>query len=282
MVPPMKFQQLRNATALLTLGEHRLLIDPMLSEPGALPAFRLYGARKRNPLVPLPSGSTGVLQQATGVLITHEHPDHFDRPALQWVRSRGLPVWANTRDIPSLKRKGLDVHALTDGALGMRVEVVPSRHGRGLQGWLMGPVAGYFLAHRDEPSVYLTGDAILTESVLDAVERLQPEVIVAPAGAANFGLGDILFSVDELEALVRRAPNVVVLNHLEALDHCPTSREALRERMRRAGLLPRVRIPEDGDVVSIERSSKPASINPRKISLKPGFQKWLTAKFAGT
>lgn len=118
------------------------------------------------------------------MLITHEHPDHFDVAALEWIRSQGLPVYANRVDAGSLHQKGLDVHELQQGALNMDVEIIVSRHGRG--------------------------------------QRLKPDVIVAPAGAANMGLGDdILFSLDELVTLVRRAPGLVVLNHLEALDHCP-------------------------------------------------------------
>lgn len=76
----MKIQQLRNATALITVGEHHLLVDPYLSEVGAAPGFKVFGGgRRRNPLVPLPAGAEQALDRATGVIITHEHPDHLDR-----------------------------------------------------------------------------------------------------------------------------------------------------------------------------------------------------------
>ena len=192
-------------------------------------------------------------------------------------------MWANHMDAANLRRKGLDVHELEEGALGMNVEVVPSRHGRGLLGWLMGPVAGYYLAHPDEPSVYVTGDSILTENVLEAVNRLQPDVIVAPAGSANMGLGgNILFSVDELVQLVKAAPGDVVLNHLEALDHCATTRVGLRERLEREGLSARVYIPEDGEILSFERGAATERAQTRPTAIAPGFQKWVTAKMSGT
>lgn len=115
------------------------------------------------------------------------------------------------------------MHTSDDGALGMPVEVIRSRHGRGLFGWLLGPVCGYYIAPPDEPSIHLIGDSVLTRSVLDAVTRLSPDVIVVPAGAANMGIGgDILFSVDELVTLAKTATGALVFNHLEALDHCPT------------------------------------------------------------
>ncbi|WP_166831893.1 MBL fold metallo-hydrolase [Thalassoroseus pseudoceratinae] len=73
-------------------------------------------------------------------------------------------------------------------------------------GWLMGPVAGYYLAHPYEPTVYITGDTVLTDMVETAIERLRPQVIVAPAGTANFGIGkDLMFSEAELIELAKLA-----------------------------------------------------------------------------
>lgn len=280
----MKFQHLRSATAVLTLGEHQILIDPMLAEPGTLMAFKVARGRRKNPIVPLPPGTMAALEGVTAVLVTHEHPDHLDPAGVAWIEERGVPVWANAIDAPNLRRKGLDVRELVDGALGMAVEVVPSVHGRGFVGWMLGPVSGCYLAHPDEPSVYLTGDAVLTESVLDAVTRLRPDVVVAPAGAANFGFGsDILFSVDELVELVRSSDAEFVFNHLEAVDHCPTTRAGLRARMQSEGFETRIHVPEDGEAVCIERrAATPHALPAPATPAQPGFQKWLTAKFAGT
>lgn len=277
----MKIHHLRNATLILTLGERRLLVDPMLSPPGAFPGFKvLGGGRRPNPLVAMPSEAEAALAQVTDVLITHEHPDHFDAAGVAWTRARGLPVWASSIDVPSLRRKGLDARELREGELGLSVEVIPTRHGRGFVGWMMGPVAGFYLAHPQEPSVYLTSDSVLTSAVLDALARLRPDVVVAPAGAANFGAGpDILFSVDELVTLARSAPGEVVFNHLEALDHCPTSRAGLRERMAAEGLGARVHIPRDGEALHFTRRADAAHARPLfRPSRAPGFQKWLTSK----
>ena len=280
----MKLRHLRNATALLTLGEHRLLVDPMLADPGALPGFKVFGGGRRpNPLVPLPPGAAEAIAAATGVLVTHEHPDHLDRAGIRWIAARGLPVWASPIDAPSLRKKGLDVRELVDGALGMTVEVVPAQHGRGALAWLMGPVSGVYLAHPDEPSVLFTSDAVLTDALLHAVDRLRPDVLVAPAGAANMGVGgDILFSVDELVALVRRAPGRVVLNHLEALDHCPTTREALRARLRAEGLADRVDVPDDGEALTFDRPAAASRPQLAPPPAPPRVQKWVPSWFTMT
>lgn len=278
----MEIQQLRSATMLVSIGSHRLLVDPMLADVGAMPGFKVFGGgRKRNPLVPLPAETDAALERATGVLITHEHPDHFDLAARAWTKSAGLPVWGNRMDVPRLRRKGLDAQAVEDGGLDLAIEVIPSRHGRGLLGWMLGPVAGYYLAAPGEPSLYITGDSILTDNVRDALERLAPDVVVAPAGSANMGLGgDILFSADELLELAQLAPGAVVFNHLESLDHCPTTREGLRARMRDAGLAERVHVPDDGEILRFDAASGYRA-TPRPTSLSPGFQKWMTSPLAG-
>ncbi|TNE48044.1 MAG: MBL fold metallo-hydrolase [Deltaproteobacteria bacterium] len=281
----MQIHQLRNATMVLTLGKHRILVDPMMSKPGAFPGFKMFGGgRKSNPLVPLPSGAMDAMEQATAVLITHEHPDHIDPPALNWIKERKLPVWASNVDAPNLRSKGLNVVVMEEQTLEFPVEVIPGRHGHGIAGWLMGPVSGFYLAHPGEPSVYLTGDSVLTKSVTEAISRLKPDVIVAPAGSANFGLGkDILFSQEELVELTQLAPGQVVFNHLESLDHCLTTRDGLRALMTEQGLEQSIHIPQDGELLDFPLQTQTQHVSPQpQTARKPGFQKWLTAKFAGT
>jgi len=130
--------------------------------------------------------------------------------------------------------------------------------------------------------VYIRADAVLTGTVVGAVERLQPDVILAPAGSANFGVGpSIIFSVDELVALAKHAKGALVFNHLESLDHCATTRVGLRERMDAEGVGARVHIPEDGEALTIERPDTTPHVAPlNRARRKPGFQKWLTAKMA--
>lgn len=277
----MQVHHIRSATLVLSFGPHQLLIDPMLSAPGTMPGFKLFGGgRRANPLVPLPAGTDARLDTVTGVLITHEHPDHVDAAAIAWITARKLPVWASPADVPSLRRKGLDANVLRTGELGLSVEHIPSRHGPGLVGWLMGPVAGFYLSYPGEPSVYMTSDSVLCDRVLDALSRLRPELVIAPAGAANFGLGpSILFSQDELVTLIRRAPHGVVLNHLEALDHCPTTRQALRERLVAEGLIDKVHIPRDGETLSFSRMHDVPHVPPgRGPGSVPHLQKWVASR----
>ncbi|MEM7678121.1 MAG: MBL fold metallo-hydrolase, partial [Myxococcota bacterium] len=264
------------------MGAHRLIIDPMLSSAGAMPGFKIFGGgRKNNPLVELPANTDDLLRNATGVIITHEHPDHIDQPGLDWIRKRNLPVWASRIDAPSLEKKSLSIRRLEDGVEGIQVEVVPAQHGRGVLGWLMGHVSGLYLAPNGGPSILLTSDAIWTPQLDATLRRLQPSYTVAPAGSANVGLGgDILFSVDELIELTRATSGKVIFNHLEALDHCPTTRSGLKQRLESEGLLDRCIVPEDGTSVVLEPNEQPVvkpAGNPVRM---PDLRKWVTAQMS--
>jgi hypothetical protein len=56
--------------------------------------------------------------------------------------------------------------------------------------------------------------------------------------------------MNDILKFVALAPNQVFANHLEALNHCPTTRKELREALAENGLLDKVSIPEDGENVS--------------------------------
>ncbi|MEW4486503.1 MBL fold metallo-hydrolase [Thalassoglobus sp. JC818] len=281
----MQITQIRNATILLELGEHRILIDPMFSSAGVLPGFRLFrGERRKNPLTELPAGSEQLMETATEVLITHEHPDHIDPPAIDWIKARGLKVWCSSIDASNLRRKGLNAQNIVEDAGDLSVEVIPATHGHGMIGWLMGPVAGYFLSLPDEPTIYITGDTVLTDRVKHAIARLKPQVIVAPAGTANFGVGkDLMFSKRELIELVGLAPGKVVFNHLESIDHCLMTRANLSQIMEKNGYSEKVLVPADGEKLHFSNDDRDSRVAPAQpVDSKPGVQKWLTAKFSGT
>jgi hypothetical protein len=88
-----------------------------------------------------------------------------------------------------------------------------------------------------------------------------------------------------LMTLIRKAPHAVLLNHLhlEALDHCPTTRAALRQRLTAEGLSDRVYVPEDGETLSISRQPDAPHVAPgAEPGAEPGpiphLQKWVATR----
>ena len=244
---------LRNATCVLELGPHKILVDPMLGEPGTLPGFRMFrGKRRANPLVPLPQNAAAALQQVTCALLTHRHPDHLDRAATDWLKEQELPIFVHEQDRQPLIRKSLKAIPFSQNELGIEAKPVSVKHGPGIVGKLMGKGTGWLLRYEQEPDIYITGDTILTPDVKEVIRECEPQVILAPAGAANFGIGpDILFSLEELVELARLASGKVIFNHQEALDHCLLTRDQLNDALESAGLRDKCIIPEDGQIIDL-------------------------------
>lgn len=261
----MKITQIRNATLLIEAAGRRVLVDPMLASQGALPSLKyLGGQRRRNPIVELPQGTDALLAQATHVLITHcqkGHFDHLDRAGKRWLRERRLPVLCMPDDAPYLRARGLDAQALNaqgpTEVLGGRITPVACLHGRGWIGKLMAHGHGYILEWPGEPVLYVAGDTVLTDNVLGAIRGLASDsVSVLPAGGAAMDLGgELIMDADQALRAVAAGKGRFVLNHLEALDHCPTRRADLRAEAHRRALQGRVQVPADGETLAFERQA---------------------------
>jgi len=121
---------------------------------------------------------------------------------------------------------------------------------------LMANGAGYYLRLPGEPSLYVSGDTVYTEDVERTLDDLQPDIAVVAAGSASLDVGrPILMDMDELLVFVQKAPGRVVANHLEALNHCPTTRMQLDEELERRGLRSKVFIPNDGETIKFKNKS---------------------------
>lgn len=254
----MRITQLRNATLIVHAGPFHILVDPMLAPKDALPPLRLF-ARQRNPTVDLPANAAIALAHVTHCLITHcqkGHFDHLDRAGKQWLRERQIPVICTPHDAAHLRQRGLNVqplpanHATPQPFLTGTIRTVRCTHGLGLVGALMEHGVGYLIALPGEPTLYLSGDTVLTDTVRQFVRQHQPDVCVVPAGGAHFDLGgDIIMGVDEVIAFAHIATGRIIANHLEALSHCPVRRDDLRRAAAADGLSGRLLIPEDGATV---------------------------------
>jgi L-ascorbate metabolism protein UlaG (beta-lactamase superfamily) len=263
----MKIHHLRNATFVIEAGKHHILVDPMLGDKGSLPPYAyLRHPPRRNPLVALPDNGFAMLDKVTHCLITHsrkwgiqalQHTDHLDTDGESFLRTKDTPVVTPAQDAPSLKKRGLHVFAALDywqavPFLGGAITAVPAMHGRGWVHHLMANGAGYFLRLPGEPSLYISGDTVYTEDVDRVLAELKPAIAVVAAGSASLDVGrPILMDMEEILAMVERAPGKVVANHLEALNHCPTTRIRLKKELDRRGLSAKVWIPQDGDSLMI-------------------------------
>ena len=257
----MRIQQIRNATIVVGLGAHRVLIDPMLARKGELPSLRIFQDRRRNPTVDLPGAAHEALDTVTHCLITHcqkGHFDHLDRAGTRWLRERQIAVICTPHDATHLARLGLNVQPLRNNHevpapfLGGSIRTIKCTHGKGLVGQLMEHGVGYLIELPGEPSLYLAGDTVLTPSLRDFVLQHQPQVSVIPAGGARFDVGgDIIMGLDDVLEFASLSVGTVIANHLEAINHCPVTRAELASAAAAHGIAHRLLIPADGQVLAL-------------------------------
>lgn len=260
----MRIHHLRSATFVLEAGGRRVLVDPMLGAKGTVsPPFAVIRhTPRRNPTVDLPANAPQILADLDAALVTHcrrGHHDHLDKAAHALLRDRGLPVYCHALDVGYMRKKGLRTEPMTpheprdlfDGT----VTAFHAVHGYGVLAKMMGPGVGYLVEMPGEPSIYISGDTVLTDEVRRVLTEHRPDVAVMAAGSASMDVGrPILMPMDELVEFARLAPGRVVANHLEALNHCPTTRAELRAELERAGLGDKVLIPGDGETLELAPS----------------------------
>ncbi len=254
----MKIQHIRNACMIIDCNDQRVLVDPCLNPKGSLPPYTLFRKCPRfNPTVDLPSNIESVLNKITSGLITHcryGHFDHLDGTGIRLLANKKVPVFCSCFDEPFLR--GHHINAIPVKMNERRefvtgsITMFPTAHGRGLVGWLMRPGVGYFIESTGDKSVYISGDTIMTPTVMHVLKNLRPDIAVLNAGTASLDFGKpILMTIDEQLEFIRTAPGKVIAVHLDCLNHLLTSRTMLRDAVSKAGLSDKVMIPEDGELM---------------------------------
>lgn len=231
-----------------------ILIDPMLGTKGSFSGFTFVRFRyQRNPIVHLPAMADSLLKKVTHCVITHKHEDHVDKAGEKFLRDFDVPVICSAKDKEIFQQKGLKVIQTLDywkpaEFLGGTIEGIPARHGYGYVAKPMGEVMGFMIKLPKQPSIYLSSDTVYTEDVEKVLTEYNPDISVVACGTAQLDLFQpLLMRMNDIVRFVKAAPGKVICNHLEAVNHCPTTREQLRQILEKEQLLNKVWIPVDGE-----------------------------------
>lgn len=248
----MKLRLLRNATLKLEIGGRIVLIDPFFAPKGSRPSFT---GRAPNPLVELPATPEEILDGVEFVIVSHLHADHFD-PVAQSLVPKHLPLICRPGDEDKIRAFGFeDVMPLAKVIdwNGIRLQRREGSHGLGPVVQKMGPVMGFSIAAKDEPTVYWTGDTVLYPPVETTITNTRPEIIIIHACGARWDGDLIVMDAAEAVATCRLAPDATVIaTHMEALDHATVTREELRRHATAQGISPQqLLIPRDGEMLQL-------------------------------
>lgn len=249
----MRLRLLRHATLMLEFAGRKLLVDPMLSAPGAMPAIENSPNPRPNPLVPLPVAIQEMVQDLDAVLVTHTHRDHWDEAAGREL-PKDVPLLCQPEDEAKFRGQGFTrVQPLQTGLIWNALEVTRTagQHGTGEIGRKMAPVSGFVLRGPGEDPLYIAGDTIWCSEVQQAIQQFRPAAIVVNAGAARFLEGDpITMTAADVISVCRAAPQAkIIAVHMEAINHCLLTRQELRAQAQAGALAPQLLIPNDGDWV---------------------------------
>ena len=253
----MKIHHFRNATMVIEANNHFIIVDPMLGPKGSMPPFTFFRFKPvKNPIVELPEISKTFLDKITHCVITHNHPDHIDKPAEDFLKAKNIPVFCSVKDEKTFSKKGLNIvktieYWTKSEFLGGSIEGIPAQHGYGFVAKPAGNVMGFFIQLAHQPSIYLSSDTIYTDAVDKVFKNYKPEISVVAAGSAQFDIfKPLLMTMEDILKFVKNAPGKVIANHMEAVNHCPTKRSTLKTKTTELGLLEKVYIPEDGETLT--------------------------------
>jgi len=247
----MQIQLIRHATLLIEYADMRLLVDPMLSDAGAMPPIENSPQPRPNPLVPLPCPATDVVSGVQAVLVTHTHRDHWDDAAIQFV-PKDLPLFCQPEDLAKMEAvhfvNAAPVHEAKNWST-ICITRTGGQHGTGEIARKLAPVSGCVLQNAAEPTVYVAGDTIWCEEVAEAIAKFKPNVIVVNAGGARFLQGDpITMTAEDVIQVCKAVPHAqVIAVHMEVINHCLLTRKELSHAAHKARV--KVIIPDDGEVI---------------------------------
>lgn len=175
---------------------------------------------------------------------------------------KDIPFYTQPQDKDTLVQDGFtNVEAIekskTIGEL--TIHRTTGHHGFGQIGQMMGPVSGYVLMAEGLPTIYIMGDCKWEPCILETVEKYRPDYIVVNSGGAVFPEfsktdGCIIPDEQEVMAMLDTFPAHIKLIavHMDAIDHCQTTREILRNEARHHGAdMSRLIIPEDGESLEL-------------------------------
>ena len=250
-------QLIRNATLKIHYAGKTILVDPLFSEKGTL---RSILGVNRNPTVHLTIPIEEIMSGVDFALGTHSHFDHFDKAATKALGD-GIKMYIQPADTVAFHKEygfgNTEVIADSLAIEGLTIVRTTGVHGRGELETLIGAVSGFILKAQDNPTLYIVGDCLYTPEIQKNIEKYEPDwVIINSGGAIALPLsvddGTLIMNEKDVVAMIKASPanTRFIAVHMEAIDHCQTTRSILRNEADLSGIPKnKLLIPTDGETI---------------------------------
>jgi len=250
-------QLVRNATLIIHYGGHKILVDPMLSAKGAIESWADIA---RNPTVDIQMPMQQITDSVDLVLVSHTHADHFDDAANN-ILKKSIKIINQPADKIFFSSKGyINAETLENQTKwdNISIERINGEHGSGKVLEMMGKTSGFVLSAKNEPTIYIMGDAIWTDRIKENIKRIKPDIIVVNSGGAQIkGFENVPIIMDEKQVmqLISSSGKAKILAvHMDALDHCRTTRLTLSEEAKKNGVgKNKLVIPKDTEIFTLTK-----------------------------
>lgn len=253
----MLIHQIRNATLIITYKDKKFLIDPWLMPKDYMPGFEMaVNANVRQPRVELPL-SVEKIVDVDAVILTHFHPDHWDEFATKAIDKK-IPFFVqNEVDQKQIQSLGFsDVRVVSVSGTefdGITLYKTFGQHGKREiikplceQVNMAYDAMGVVFKAKNEKTLYVAGDTIWCEEVVEAIDKFAPDVIVVNACGATLLNGErIIMNDEDVKTLTEYAPKAVIIaSHMDTVSHLTVTRNDIRKMK-----LNNVLVPEDNEII---------------------------------
>jgi L-ascorbate metabolism protein UlaG (beta-lactamase superfamily) len=258
------------ATTLIQYADFTILTDPNFLHHGdefGL-GFGLTATRQTDPAMELED-----LPPVDLVVLSHLHPDHFDRIVEQRL-DRRTPIFAPPAAARALRRKGFKAavglptwrsQAFASGDVTLRLTALPGRHAPSLANALMPPVMGSLIEfERGEGErlirIYVSGDTLLFDQI-EQIPRRYSEIDLALlhlGGARVLGLEVTMDAAQGVNMLNIMAPHEAIPIHYDDYTIFKSPLSDFKQAVREAHWEDRVRYLDRGDIYTFTvRTGRP-------------------------
>ena len=231
-------------TIILEIGGIRLMTDPTLDPPGE--SFTIDG----KPAYWKTAGPASTdIGKIDAILLSHDqHGDNLDNAGREFLKS--VPITFTTKiGAERLKGNAVGLSPWETVILDDKITITstPARHGPAGSEKFEGDVTGFIVSTK-EKQIYITGDTVFYEGIVEVAEKFKPEYVFIFAGAAK-PRGPFNVTMDTNDALdtAFAFPTATIIPvHFEGWSHYTETGEMLRQSFSALEIADRLKILKAG------------------------------------